>query len=508
MADINKKTLALVLRVSRVGKREGERFQSPGDQIAIGTARAEREGYEVQVFDADTKGQGVSGATPFDKRPGMGEALAFVEEGKLAGVVVAALDRLVREDPENGVTLRAFQQRIRAARSVLLVADNAQAEVLDPDDDELEGNEEWGVEAQNVANKLLRREARKKWRRAKHNAWKRGVFVGSAPAGFRRNADGTLAKSEHVVQVEAALRLAAKGGSAAQAARALGGVPTSRGSTVWSGRAASKLLTNPIYKGVFACSCGRCGEFVVREDLRVVPDSVWNAAQPMTLPRDDEGKVIRTGQATKKDRGSALLAGVLKCGTCGHVLTRSFTTRNGKRYDFYTCKRDPRCTAPASASALKVEPLIVRDFLSAVAYSHVAPAPPDLTPLERVVEDAREVEEAWKVKALAGESPDIAIPAFEAAKERRKAAEKALDEAREAAGLNDERLTMAEQWADMTVEDQNRTMLRFGATAIVTRSKSPVEDRVLLTFTTDDYRNAATSDDFQPDVVVEAEVAA
>jgi len=223
----------------------------------------------------------------------------------------------------------------------------------------------------------------------------------------------------------------------------------------------------------------------------------------MTLPRDDEGKVIRTGQATKKDRGSALLAGVLKCGTCGHVLTRSFTTRNGKRYDFYTCKRDPRCTAPASASALKVEPLIVRDFLSAVAYSHVAPAPPDLTPLERVVEDAREVEEAWKVKALAGESPDIAIPAFEAAKERRKAAEKALDEAREAAGLNDERLTMAEQWADMTVEDQNRTMLRFGASAIVTRSKSPVEDRVLLTFTTDDYRKAATSDDFQPDVVVE-----
>jgi hypothetical protein len=67
---------------------------------------------------------------------------------------------------------------------------------------------------------------------------------------------------------------------------------------------------------------------------------------------------------------------------------------------------------------------------------------------------------------------------------------------------------MAEQWADMTVEDQNRTMLRFGASAIVTRSKSPVEDRVLLTFTTDDYRKAATSDDFQPDVVVEAEVAA
>jgi hypothetical protein len=60
----------------------------------------------------------------------------------------------------------------------------------------------------------------------------------------------------------------------------------------------------------------------------------------------------------------------------------------------------------------------------------------------------------------------------------------------------------------MGVEERRRTMLRFGVTVLVKRGKEPVADRVFLTFNTDDYRKAATSDDFQPDVVVEAEVAA
>jgi hypothetical protein len=51
-------------------------------------------------------------------------------------------------------------------------------------------------------------------------------------------------------------------------------------------------------------------------------------------------------------------------------------------------------------------------------------------------------------------------------------------------------------------------MLRFGVTVLVKRGKEPVADRVSLTFNTDDYRKAATSGDFEPDVVVAAEVAA
>jgi len=94
------KTLGLIVRVSRVGKREGERFQSPDDQVKIAAAYAQGQGYDVQVFDADAQNGGVSGATPFADRPGLGAAMEAAEAGKIAGFVVAAQDRLVREDAD------------------------------------------------------------------------------------------------------------------------------------------------------------------------------------------------------------------------------------------------------------------------------------------------------------------------------------------------------------------------------------------------------------------------
>ncbi len=149
-------------------------------------------------------------------------------------------------------------------------------------------------------------------------------------------------------------------------------------------------------------------------------------------------------------------------------------------------------------NATEIEALVTRDFLSAVAYRPAAPTPPDLEPFEQTVALAKAKEADWNEAVVSGEyEPKIALQGYAAAKERR-----------EAAGLDEERLTLPERWDQMGVEERRRTMLRFGVTVLVKRGKEPVADRTFLTFNTDDYRKAATSGDFEPDVVVEAEVAA
>jgi len=367
-------TLGLVVRVSRVGKREGERFQSPGDQIAIGTSRANAAGYEVQVFDADAQNGGISGATPFDDRHGMGEALRLVEEGKLAGIVVAAQDRLVREDAEAGVTLKSFQRRIRAAGAVLLVADNFDAEVLDPEAEEREGLEEIGTESRVMYDSLYRREMRKRWRRARRNAVERGAYVGPTPAGYDRNAQepqisgdarteltpeerwadpvpGQLVPTERAPAIVAAYEARAAQKSWSVVARILteAGVPTSRGNMRWSLKAAEKLLRNEAYLGV-----ARSGPFRNDEAHQpLVGRALWKAANDRR-----ETRAVVHGE-----RVPSLLAGMLKCGTCGHRMTRDFVRRGQRVHTYYRCRNQGACMARAGVGGKMAEKFVVGEAL-------------------------------------------------------------------------------------------------------------------------------------------------
>jgi DNA invertase Pin-like site-specific DNA recombinase len=186
------KTLGLVVRVSRVSDRAGERFISPGDQLKEGTRYAGLAGYDVQVFDADAQGQGVSGATPYDDRPGMSEALKLVESGKLAGIVVCYLDRLVREDADKGTTLKSFQRRIRQAGAVLVVGDTPDACIDDPDADEIEGWAAVPLKVRLMMDSAQREESRKKWKKARRNAALRGVSSAPTTLGHGRDENGRL----------------------------------------------------------------------------------------------------------------------------------------------------------------------------------------------------------------------------------------------------------------------------------------------------------------------------
>jgi hypothetical protein len=125
MSTKSKGVLGLVVRVSDVAGRDkkGDRFISPTEQIRIGTAYAQSDGWEVEVIepmDLD-----VLHTTPLDERPAMGDALCRVETGELKEIVVSSQDRL-----GTLALTHELKARLREANGVLKVADNPAAEDL------------------------------------------------------------------------------------------------------------------------------------------------------------------------------------------------------------------------------------------------------------------------------------------------------------------------------------------------------------------------------------------
>lgn len=357
-------TLGLVVRVSQVKGREGERFQSPVDQIAEGTAHATKAGYKVRVFDADAQGKGVSGGTPFDQRPGMSEALALVESGELAGIVVAAQDRLVRQKRDGAVTLAQIQQRIKDAGAVLLIADNSAAEVRDPNEDLATGYAAAGSDVRALADQWVREEAAKKWGKAKRNAIEAGRYVGAAPRGYVKQEDGTLAISSaaEAKTIRAAFELRIKGGTWTDVLHVLraGGIACANPSS------ARALIQCPAYRGA-AVLAVKDAPSLVNESAHeaIVQPATWHAAQ------EKKGQAVSHRRAQGEAVGS-VLAGLLFCGTCETRLTAGQSVRGDKTYGFYTC-RNFDCKDRASISYGVIHH-VIEDRLMTSFEGYVPPA--------------------------------------------------------------------------------------------------------------------------------------
>jgi hypothetical protein len=156
----------------------------------------------------------------------------------------------------------------------------------------------------------------------------------------------------------------------------------------------------------------------------------------------------------------------------------------------------PECNAPASAPRVEMEALVTRGFFDWIAYRPVAPAPADLAPFEQTLALAKSDEATWKEAAVAGTvAPEVVGPAYDAAKARREQAETRLFEARQTAGLDDQRLTLAEQWGTMTVPERRRALQAFEVAAYVKRGRQPVDERVTI-----ELRGSPAGDGWEPDV--------
>jgi DNA invertase Pin-like site-specific DNA recombinase len=507
--------------------RKKEVTISLDDQRAAISRWAEREGVKLAP---DIVEQGVSGSKSWRERE-LGKAVEACAQGQAAGIVVAWQDRLSRE---NGLaTAEVWQALEKAGVRFVTVGDGI---------DTASGDHEllFSIKAAIARDQWKRYRAN--WINARKNAIERGVHPSTYVAvGYRRNpveprlqgaaraslspeqrwADpvvGQLVPSQQAEHIRALFRLRAAGGSWNECAQLLEsrGLPNRNGEPFWLLSATQAIIRNPVYRGeAYLRSKGKqAGDFVNSEAHEPIVDAIlWRKAQP------------KRGKPRRSSEG-ALLAGILRCACCGRRLSPS-----GR---YYRCRprmvTGPECNAPASVPAAEVEALVTRDFLAAIAYRPAAPTPADLTAFEQAVALAKAGEAKWEEAVTSGEfDPATALKGHAAAKARREEAEEKLAERRAAAGLDNERVTLAERWETLTVAERRRTLQAFGVTAQVRRKEGWVElpgeigpggveigertrrretlaDRVFLSLEAEQYRVAATGGDFEPEIVVEHEL--
>ena len=349
----------LIPYVRRSRKGEGEQVSIEKQKADI-AAWAERNGVELAE---PIEEKGVSGKAHWKERE-LGRAIAYCGEGYAEGIIVAYRSRLTREDEVEAAELRVALRPFR-----LVIVDR--------------GRDKQPAEKTSLIDTLEDYQSHEVWetnaywlKQGKHMTWESGNYLNRVtPAGY----DGDLRKNEHADAVAHAFQVRATGGSWSEVARALRGVPTSKGETVWSTQGARSLAENPIYKGILRCTCG-CGDSKFIKELAVVSESLWTKAQPATGPKSKG----------RKDHGKSLLAGLLVCRTCGKTMSHGST---GK-YGFYRCRSGDRCPAHAAVSAPLAEGYLKEEALWAFATGGLdAGREPDAETLAQLEHDATRARE-------------------------------------------------------------------------------------------------------------------
>lgn len=415
-----------VVRVSRVGGRDGEQFVSPSEQAQRIAAACERDGMTLveTIEELD-----VSGGAPLARRDGLRRAVELVEAGGADVVVVAYLDRLVRSLAVQAEVVG----RVEKAGGAILAVDvgaltNGSA-----------GQWLSGTMLGAVAE-YARRVTAERTQDAKRRAVERGVPpFPNVPPGYRRREDGSLEPDPATAAAVAeAFELRAAGATVMDVRkhlrangikRSFHGVTSMLSSRVYLGELTFGKLTNP------------------DSHAAIVDAATWRTVQRMKSPR---------GRRAKSERLLARL-GVLRCGTCGARMVVG--TANHGAYALYRCPPNADCPRRVTISA---------EIAERVVAEHVGRALADVAGHGNLDD---EIEEAEQARTAAASELDAAIRAFtgledvEAARERlaelRAAVERADNRIATLRGAREPALTItaAGDWNDLSLEGR-RSLIR------------------------------------------------
>jgi DNA invertase Pin-like site-specific DNA recombinase len=316
------------IRVSAITGRDPTVETSAPDQRraieAYAVARCLELGEWVEDFDQP--------GTRYE-RPGFQRALEMVEGGEAGGVIVAKLNRFARSVVDG----RRALQRLREAEGSLVIVEESL------DTTTAVGRAMFSILL--AFAELEVEQIRENWAVQRADAVARGVQVGRAPTGYRRREDGTLEVDPLAGPVirELFLRRGA-GASWAQLANFLDEQLPKPNNGAWNPQTISKLVQTRTYLG--EVRNGAMSKAAAHEAL--VSRAEWEAAQ---------GE--RVGA---RSRSGSLLAGLVRCGPCGHVLVRG----RSNRFPTYRCRGrhlDGRCPAPVAVGLARADTLVTEAFL-------------------------------------------------------------------------------------------------------------------------------------------------
>jgi len=329
------------VRVSSTRGRNGDSFISPDQQRKAITAYASAVGITIGAWHEDLD---VSGGKV--KRPGLDLAMSRCESGFSDGIVVAKMDR--------------FARSLLGALELLKRLDAAGAEFISVGEQ---------LDSRGPAGKMMQRlmlvfaefeldRIKDTWRNSQEAAVARGIHISSAvPVGYKRNSERILEVDPKTARhVRRAFELAADGVHWKDVGAMLrdAGVSGAYGNQYWETRAVRLLISNPVYTGE-----ARCGDFKNPTAHEAIVDRALferaSRARAVLSPRRDS---------------TALLAGLIRCAGCQHVMkadhmTRVSGPRKGKRERIYRCRKEYAaglCPAPASVAGWVIEPWVLKQF--------------------------------------------------------------------------------------------------------------------------------------------------
>jgi len=318
-----------VVRVSRVGARDGESFVSPTEQAERIRSIAERDGLELvdTIEELD-----VSGGTALSKRPGLRRAIEMIETGEAEVVVVAYFDRLVRS-----LFVQAeVVDRVEQAGGAILAVDVGEVRA------DTAGR--WLSSTMlGLVAEYARRSTSERTADAKRRAVLRGVPpFPNVPPGYRKLADGRLEPDKYASAVAEAFGMREQGATIAEVRVYLTSQGVKRSFHGVQALLGSRIVLGELHFGKLVNEAAH--EAIVDRD-------VWRRVQKIKSPR---------GRRPKSDR---LLArtGVLRCATCGGRMSTGTTVQNGRTYGFYRCSPVGDCPKRVTISADVAEKTVIAE---------------------------------------------------------------------------------------------------------------------------------------------------
>lgn len=299
------------------------------EQVEEVTAEAKRLGAPLRILPAELD---VSGGLPLEQRPSLREAVDGVENGRYAGIIVAYLSRLGRSVREQ----LAVWDRVEAAGGRIIVV----REGIDTStpSGRLQRTILLGVAEMELDQHTERFENLRQWATAA-GIWQRR----QTPRGYRRDPETRrLVRDSQADQIRQAFHRRAAGESISGLARDLG--------MTQSGVRA--LLRNRVYLG----------------ELKVGQHINPSAHPPIVT--EDEYAAAQAARPPRPARSSgpvALLAGIIRCQSCGHVMSRS---TGGRGKYTYACHRQHSagpCPRPAAITLDTLDRHVIEITLAELA---------------------------------------------------------------------------------------------------------------------------------------------
>jgi DNA invertase Pin-like site-specific DNA recombinase len=444
--------LAGYLRVSFVGTREADRFHSPQEQTEEIGAWAKGRAHTVDFLEAELDRKGSD-----PDRPILGQAVEGVKAGHWDGIVVAYLSRAGRG---LRLMLDLWDEIEGAGGAVYFAREN------------LDGSTSSGRMQRNILASVAQyelEERRAGFERATKGAVERGIWQRKqTPRGYVK--DPTTRKlvidEQGAAEVKAAAADYLSGAYVTTLAERLG-------MTQGGVRA---LLRNRVYLGEL-----KVRSYVKKKAHDPILDSLtFEAVQ----------EKLNSGRRPPRSGEPSLLAGLVRCRACGHLMVRYGGKRsNGGSRKVYRCPKwhsGEVCPDPTAISCRRLDP-----FVEAVALRELRSLSGRASSVDAVQEVQLEVTEVEGELSAYLQAVDAAgIGSGDAAAGMRTRREK-VDQARERLRAEMARVPRLptfqkgdEIWGQLNIEERSdllRSLFATVAIAAVGKGRNvPVTDRARL----------------------------